>query len=335
MNRFFTYLFLLFCTGLAAQPVTITPYSSGFASLTSYNGAVINNHTTILLAVQGSDTQMRNNWSVRFRVNGTISNGTDVFPANKLKFQFNNFTYAGTPPSGTPTNTNLGLVTTPLVFATSNKSFQSSPTYSLTSTAYFSITFNYNLIIDGGAYLAPLISWNNYTVNLIMEVRDRQGTIKDSKPFSFPMQIHPNDFPPSSPSYGISLSAAAKSVLMEFKTKSDYDNGVTKTINSAFSTFSNTPYIVQIGALNTDLTSPTNKTLPVNSINLSVKNAGTSVGTGNINLSTNLQTILTNSVHTGSKSYDMTYYTQPADIRFINRSYEQYSGTLIIGIMPQ
>ena len=157
----------------------------------------------------------------------------------------------------------------------------------------------------------------------------------DSKPVYFDMQVHPDDLPPSTPSYGIQFDPNANNILLEFKTAGDYANGVSKSFTKAFATTSNTPYVVQVNALNNNLSSINNKLLPINSIKLSVKDNQTQMVMNTISLSNTQQTILSSTAHSGSKFFDTTYFTQAGDTNFFNKAYEQYSGTLIFSIIPQ
>jgi hypothetical protein len=39
------------------------------------------------------------------------------------------------------------------------------------------MTLGYDVMVDGGAYLEEYSSWNNYTVNIIIEIRNGKGRL--------------------------------------------------------------------------------------------------------------------------------------------------------------
>ncbi|MGA9213335.1 hypothetical protein [Kaistella sp.] len=341
MNKFlFSYLpffiGVFLSTGYLAQPVVVSPYNTGYIPVRSYNGATANNLIIIPIQLNGSNGTQMNNWSLTYRVVGFISNGKQNFPPDKLKFRFNSFDASTPYPKNTqPTIQNLGLKTGLLPFAITDSYFVDNSSYSLEINNYFALTLKYDVQVDGGAYLTPYASWDNYTVNLMIEIRNRKGELMNSKPVNFVMQVYPEDIPPGSPTYGIQFDPTANNVLLEFKTAKDYTSGVSKTFTKAFSTFSTTPYAVRVNALSNNLSSSTSKLLPINTIQLSVKDNQTQTVTGNIKLSSVQQNIITSPAHTATKFFDTTYSTQAGDMNFFDKPYEQYSGTLIFTIIPQ
>lgn len=312
----------------------LNSHNTGWAPVDTYGGTRIKNLIVLFIEAQGSESLQMDTWSVTYRVNGPIYNGIKNFPPEKIKFQFNNLTSIGpgngTPPSASSLNLNTGI----LPFQISESYFVNRSPYNLGFFKYSSMNLNYDVIIDGGAYLEEYKSWNNFYVNLIMELRNRNGVVMTQVPVSFEMRIMPTDTPPQTPTYGIQFDARAKNVLLEFKTASDYANGVSKTLMKAFSTFSSTPYVVRINTLSSNLTSSSNKTLPVSAVQLSVKdNLGG--GLTNVNLSSSPQTVLSNAAHSATKFFDTTFSTRAGDTTFLNNSSEQYSGTLVFTMIPQ
>ncbi len=336
MNRLFFLLVSLLYTTLSAQ-IILNPHNTGFLPVSSYNGATTNNLIHIQFHLDRSNGNQVNFWSLTYRVTGTITNGINNFPPERLKFSFNSI--EASPPypvhNVPPTAQNMGLNTGTLPFSLANSYFVQNSPYSLETNGQSSFILKYNVSAEGGAYLEQYRSWNNYRVNLIIELFNRKNERITWQPVSFDMQVHPNDSPPQTPTYGIQFDASAKNVLLEFKTAGDYANGVSKTLTKAFSTFSNTPYVVRVNTLNSNLTSSSNHTLPVNAVKLSVKDNQSGAVTGSVNLSGSQQNILTSSAHTATKFFDTTYTTQAGDNTFFNKSYEQYSGTVVFTMIPQ
>ena len=341
MNRLFICIFfLLSFTQVSAQRLWITPFNTGYAPVRSYNGATISNLVQIQVHANGSQGLQMQNWSMSYRVVGAISNGgAKYFPVERLKFRFNSVSSNGVNDQGTSPNAgNLGVNTNPIPFQYTNSYFVNNSPYNLQIVnRYFMMTLGYDVMIDGGAYLEEYSSWNNYTVNIIIEIRNSKGEIIDSEPVSFQMQVHPDDSPPKpAEEYAILLDPSAKNVLLEFKTPGDYANGVSRTYSRALSVFSTTGYAVQVNSLNNDLTSTSNQNLPINAINLNVKDSQSQTVMGSVKLSSSKQNIITSTIPAKTEKYfDLTYSTQAGDMRFFNQAQEQYSGTLIFSLIPQ
>jgi hypothetical protein len=336
MSRLIVILCFLFLAPAAfGQPAKIQAWGEGWVDVTSYSGKTESNFMVMMLQAQNSQQFNMDKWSMNFWVTGPITNGQTTFPADKLKFRFNNLKSNGAANGIQPTAQNINLNTSPIPFALANTYFVQQSPYSLSVDSYFSVNFSYDVLVDPGAYMIPLSSWQNFRVNLIVELRNSSNVVVSSGPYSFDMRIRPTDTPPQTPTYGIQFDASAKNVLLEFKTAGDYANGVSKTLIKAFSTFSNTPYVVRVNTLNSNLTSSGNHTLPVNAVKLSVKDNQSGAVTGNVNLSGSQQNILTSSAHTATKFFDTTYSTQAGDNTFFNKSYEQYSGTVVFTMIPQ
>lgn len=336
MNKLLVILALIATVFYNAQSFArLNPVNTGWAPVDTYADTRINNLVALYVQVQGAQGLQMNQWSMTFRVNGPIYNGIKNFPAQRLKFQFNNLTYSGAGNGIAPTVSNTNLNTAPIPFQITDSYFVQLSPYDLGMKDYFSIIFNYDLMVEGGAYLQEYSSWNNFKVNLIMELRNRKGDLMTEAPLSFDLRIMPMGAPPSTPTYGIQIDANAKNVLLEFKTANDYANGVAKAQTKAFSTYSNTPYVVRVNTLTSTLASSTNKTLPVSAVKLVVRDNQSQAVTGTVNLSSIQQNVLTSAAHSGTRFFDTTYSTEAGDATFTNKSSEQYSGTLVFTMIPQ
>jgi len=336
MNRILLLVSLIFSTWFSAQSFArLSSNNTGWAPVDSYAETRIKNLKVLFLEVQGSQGLQMDRWSVTFRVNGPITNGIKTFPPQKLKYQFSYLTHNGSGNGTPPTAANMNLNTAVLPFQITDSFFVQQSPYNLGIKEYFSINLNYDVIIEGGVYLQEYISWANFKVNMMMELRNRKGDLMTQVPVSFDLRIMPLDTPPQTPSYGLQFDPSAKTVLLEFKTASDYANGVTKTQTKAFSTFSNTPYVIRVNTLTGNLTSTTNKTLPVSAVKLSVRDNQTQAVTGTVSLSSAQQNVITSNAHSANKFFDTVYSTQAGDTTFLNKSSEQYSGTLVFTMIPQ
>ncbi len=333
MNKLIFIFFLTVAVAGKAQPIQLSAWTTSFVTVQSNAGATVNNMQEIFIQLNNSQGYQMQNWSLTYRVQGNITNGSKNFPAGRLKFRFNSLSYNGIG-NGPPTAANMALLTSPLAFSTANSFFvQQSPYSFQINNGYFSVNLRYDVLVDGGAYLDEYKSWDNYNINLVMELRNRRNELMGTATSSFGMQVRPDLNP--TPTYGLQFNAPAKNVLLEFANIADYQNGVSKTYSNAFSTFSNTPYTVNVQALSSNLTSDTNQVLPISSVRLQVKENATQILTGNVNLTSAPQNIITSTAHTVPRSYDTTYQTQSADPTFFNKPYLQYNGTLIYTIVPQ
>ncbi|MBF5027201.1 hypothetical protein [Planobacterium oryzisoli] len=338
MNRFLLTVLILstFSIHITGQQLRIGPYNSGWMPVNSFQGNRVNNLIQIPFYLERTQGyQLNKNWKLSFSVSGVITNGNKNFPPEKIKFQFNNVTSTRPNDDGIiPSASNLQAITALIPLQFSETFLIPNSTFDLQLGTYFSMNLGYDVLVEAGAYLEEYRSWQNYTVNLKIDFYNDKYWF-DSKQVYFDMQIWPNDQPPGGPEYGISVDPTASNVLLEFKTAADYANGVSKTYPRAFSTTSTTPYDVQVHALSNDLSSPTSQTLPVSAINVTVKDHQSQAQTGNVNLSSTRQTILMGNSHTTPKYFDVQYSTQAGDMRFFNKSYEQFNGTIIYSIIPR
>lgn len=338
MNRYlFAILFIFsFSNYLFAQQLRIGPYNSGWMPVNSFQGNRVSNLIQIPFYLERTQGyQLNKNWKLSFSVSSVITNGNKNFPPEKIKFQFNNVTSTRPNDDGIiPSASNLQAITALIPLQFSETFLVPNSTFDLQVGNYFSMNLGYDVLVEAGAYLEEYRSWQNYRVNLKIDFYNDKYWF-DSKQVYFDMQIWPNDQPPGGPEYGISVDPTASNVLLEFKTAEDYANGVSKTYPRAFSTTSTTPYDVQVHALSNDLSSPTSQTLPVSAINLTVKDHQSQAQTGNVNLSSTRQTVLMGNSHTTPKYFDVQYSTQAGDMRFFNKSYEQFNGTIIYSIIPR
>lgn len=336
MNKFVALLSFLFSSVLFGQVIAVVEsWTTGYVDVNSYNGKTNDNLLVNFIKVQNSRGFNLSRWSMTVKVVGPITNGLTTFPPDKLKFRFNYLQGSGVGNGVSPTASNININTGLLPFKITDTYLVQQSPYSLNVENYLGINFYYDVVVEAGAYMTPHSSWENFRINLLVELRNAAGTVISTASPTFLMRIRPIDTPPQTPTYGIQFNADAKNVLLEFKTANDYANGVSKSLAKAFSTYSNTPYEVRVNTLTSNLSSITNRTLPANAVKLSVKDHQSGSVMGVVNLSTSQQNILTSNAHSTTKYFDTTYSTQAGDINFYNKSYEQYSGTVMFTMIPK
>ena len=338
MNKFlFAVLAILIGCAGAAQ-TTIGPYNTGWLPVNSYSGATSNNLIYVPFHINSNQGSQMKRWSLTFRVTNPITNSEGkVFPADKLSFKLASVTGSHTNEDGKlPSVANLQALTNNIPYQFSNSFLVNNSPYSLQLKQYFNMNMLYDVTAAGGAYLDTYKSWQNYTVNLVIELWNSKMERMDSKTVSFEMQVYPSGVPPQPVQNSIIIDGAAKNVLLEFKTPSDYANGVSKTLSRAVSVTSSTGYHVTVQSMYQNLTTSSNQQLPVNLIRLISRDHSTQAVTGNVLLSTSSQSVAnSNTAATEPRFFDLTYATQAGENSFFNRSYEQYSGTLIFSLIPQ
>lgn len=335
MTKFFLALFSLLCTLTVAQQVQVNPGGLGEITVNGYEGATRNNILSAQIHIYNANAQNTpmDKWSLTYKVNGTISNGSKTFPPDKIKLRFNSLSYQNTNDANIiPTASNLLLKTGLLPLAYSNSYFTQNSTYNLTlvSKYYLQLTLNYDAVVDSGTYLAQYSSGDAYTISLTLEVRDKAGVVKASGVASFTLRIVP-----VYGNYGMIFDPAAQNVSLVFNSANAYTAGVSKTFSQAFSTVSTTGYTVKVSALSSNLTSSTNSALPVNAIQLRVRETTTQAIKGTITLSTAKQNVINSNTGHTTKFFDTTYFTTGGDARFMNKTLGQYSGTLVFEMAPK
>jgi hypothetical protein len=336
MSRF-VLIFFIFSYSLAGaqkKHIDINAWGGGEVVVNGYEGATASKIMHVQLHIQDPkpvNTSM-DQWSLTYRVNGTISNGSKTFPPERMKLRFNDLTHQNTNDANiVPTASSLMLNTGLLPLSYTNSFFVQNSPYNLTlqTKYYMQLTLSYDALVDSGVYLAQYSSGNAYNVSLTIEIRDINGVLKGSEVVTFTMRIVP-----IYSNYGMIFDPAAQNVTLEFNTGNAYSAGVSKTYSQAFSTVSTTGYTVKVSMLSNNLTSSSNNVLPVDAVKLTVRDHLTQSIKGTVNLSGTKQTVITNAAH-ATRFFDTTYFTAPGDIRFINKPMGQYSGTLVFEMAPQ
>lgn len=328
MTKFLLALFSLLCTNvvLQAQQVQIGAIGRGEITVNGYEGATKSEIMTAQIHLNHATNTDMSQWSLTYKVNGTITNGTQTFPPDKIKLRFSNMTYQNTNDANIiPTASTLMLKTGLLPLAYSNSFLVQNSTYNLAllNNYYLQLVLNYDAIVDNGVYLAQYSSGTAYPINITLEVRDKNGVVKSSGTANFTLKIVP-----IYSGNGMLFDPAAQNISLEFNSSNAYTTGVSKTYTQAFSTVSTTGYTVKVSAQNTNLTSGAT-ILPVNAIKLTVRDTTTQALKSTVNLSTVKQILIDSATGHTTKFFDTTYSTDAGDTRFMNKPFGQYSGILV------
>lgn len=270
------------------------------------------------------------NWSLSVRVNGNITNSEGkIIPASNISIRINNVIGTG----DLPTIGQLGAKTVRL--SASDQAVADKVDWEMTSGGQslkvFSITFD--IIIAQNIYNS-FESDKNYNLNLIFTLKQTNGSqISTATAPPHSIRFFPAAPPPV---YSIQMNLNAINGLLEFKSISDYVNGVSQTYDSGLSVVSNTPYALQVKAQSAVFES-LDGSIPLNTVSLNLKASNNSSVAGTVQLSNAAQTIINNLTNSGTQArdFDIRYFTSPNDIRLQNAKPDTYKTTLIYTLMPQ
>ncbi|MDD2475681.1 MAG: hypothetical protein PHI32_07200 [Dysgonamonadaceae bacterium] len=305
--------------------------NSSWIELTSYTGSTTYNAFRFSINLSGKNINYPN-WSLVVRANPPITNPEGkIFDPTKISIRINQVT-------GGPTLADLGANQTPIPLSFNDKHIINRSSFPLRNGPeeyYKKYTFDFDVLIEGGSYLENLKTWSQYILSLTFSVLGANDkSITQSSPQVF-MQIYPTGTPPSEPTYGIQVNSNARNGLLEFKTITDYVNGVSQTYQNGLSVTSNTGYAVQVRSLKTNFEAGTH-ILPVSAVSLEIKDPNNSAVGGTISLSGNDQTVF-NATNSGTQPrlFNLRYFTQPNDERMLNAKPASYETTLVYTLAPQ
>src|SRR5690606_8492737 len=111
------------------------------------------------------------------------------------------------------------------------------------------------------------------------------------------------------PVYSIQVNSNAVNGNLEFKSISDYVNGVSQTYTNGLSVVSNTPYALQVKAQSSAFAS-LNNSIPLNTVSLNLKAANNNSVAGTVQLSNAEQTIIGSVINSGTqpRAFDIRYF---------------------------
>ena len=315
--------------GLSAQ--VDSESNSNWIKLSSYAGSTTFNAFRFSINIRGNNINYPN-WSLVVRANPPISNSEGkTFDPSKISIRINQI-------SGGPTLADVGASKTPIplsfndVYIVNRSKF---PLKNGSDEYYKKYTFDFDILIAGGSYLEALKTWEQYRMFLTFSVLGANDKVITQSSSDVGMQIYPDDMPPSEPTYGIEINSNARNGLLEFKTMTDYVNGVEQTYQNGLSVTSTTSYAVQVRSLKNNFEADAN-TLPVSTVSLEIKDPNNSGVGGTKPLSENDQTIFrATNPNKKARLYNIRYFTQPNDERMIYAKPASYETTLVYTLVPQ
>lgn len=322
----------LFSSDSLSAQITSQAYSE-WIKVDSYNGSTTKAAFKYIIHIGKKEIEYED-WSMQVRADPPIINseGKTIDPS-RISIQLRSV-------KGGPKLKDFEAITKPipLSFADQYIIRKSDEELKAEDDYYQQWVFEFDIIVEGGAYLDELKSWEQYLMNLTFSVKDRRGRMITEASANVQMQIYPSDMPPFEPTYGIEINSNAKNGLLEFKSVVDYVNGVEQVYENGLTIISRTPYQVQVRSLTSYFEADNNLTLPISTVRLQIQDPKNSGVGGTIILSENLQTVFS-ATNQGSgnkpRDFNLRYFTQPNDERMINAKPASYKTTLMYTLMPQ
>lgn len=305
---------------------------SSFINVGSYNGVTVPNAFTYRININGNNIN-HPNWALMVCANPTITNSNGkIMDPSKISIRLNNV-------SGGPTVQSIGASQTPFPLSFVNQPLFTKSNYPIkhgVNEYYSQYVFSFDIIIKNGEYLQELKDEKSYyKLGLTFTVLKVSGELLTQASIPIEIKIYPLDTPPITPTYSIQVNTNARNGLLEFKTLSDYVNGVSQSYSKGLTITSNTPYAVQVKSLTTNFESGS-LTLPVNTVSLEIKDPGNINVGGTIALSENVKTVFNaTNLNTQPRLFDIRYFTQANDQRMLNAKPANYQSTLLYTLIPQ
>ena len=342
-KKIYSLFFGIICSlQLYAQNLTFEYQSSqNYLQINSYSGNTAEHAYVVKFTANTSSLNVPF-WKISVRLAQPITNGNLTFPANKISLQPTG-TEGQTVPGSIPT---IGQIGMPLnvTLQEGNEVFlvpqSNAPLYVNTTQSgyYFNFHLKFRMVVEGGAYLAQFPTWTNFYANLIFTAYDQHnniiGTIEPG-PWNFQIGNITGTIPTPTPQFSIAIDGSASNALLEFKTKSDYINGVSVSYPNALVVNANTDYQVRVKSIYGSFTS-NNDALPLDIIQLHLTPSNDNTATVYpIWLSTNHQKIASgNSTQGAPTFFDINYASKSNNADLITSQSGQYSTTLVYEITP-
>lgn len=314
---------------LLGQGSITTGTQSDYVDVQSYAGGLVKaNAFGFRIHVNGPINIA--NWSLKTRVLQNINYNGKVFDLSKIRIKINKITGDGyTLQSIGTSNPEIPLSLADVFIIQNSKK-------PISESGYKQIYFSFDIYVVGGGYLQEFKSWDNHPFDLLFSLETATGQISSSQTNGSRLRIYPSGTPPVDPVYSIQVNSDATNGMLEFKSISDYVNGVSQTYANGLSVISNTPYALQVKAQSTAFES-LDSSIPLNTVSLNLKATNNNSVAGTVQLSNTAQTIINSVINSGTqaRAFDIRYFTSLGDTRLQNAKPDTYKTTLIYTMIPQ
>ncbi len=339
MNKFYLYILsLLFSWTFSAQNLHVD--SNNYASIDSYNGIIKPNAYRVWL--DGNGSLNLPTWRISVRVIQPITNGSQIFPADKLSLMATP-TYGQFNQGTAPTISQIGMPLQAILQQNQEVFLVPQSQAGLYNTSegnqYYNLYMPFDLKVEGGSYLSAFTTWSEFQVPLEFKFYDSNNNIKGVINAVYRLQIATLSGTPPDPKPQLSITIEGNAVngLLELKTKKDYIQGASVVYPNALKVNANTDYHVKVKSLQGTFMSGQGNTLPLNTIQVSLTlSSGNSAAVFPIWLGANSQKIASGGSTQGTIAYyNIKYASKPNDPNFIISEKDNYYTTLQYEITPQ
>lgn len=317
-------------------------WGNDFAQINDYEGIISSGAFTLRLDGNGSLNMPT--WRISVRVIGAIQNGKgEVFPADKISL-LPTTTYGQLHGYEIPTISQIGMPLQSFLQEGTEVFLVPQSQAGLYNAAaggnpYYKFFINFDLKVEGGAYLNAFTTWTEFIVPLEFQFYNEKNKLERTVPKNYKLQMGALSGvdPGPNPQFSIAIEGNAVNGLLELKTKQDYMLGAQATYLNGLRVSANTDYQVSVKSLQGTFLSSTGNSLPLNVVQVIL--GATSGGSGTVFpvwLSTNEQKIASGNATQGAPVYyDIVYKSKPNDSNFITSEVDEYTTTLQYEITPQ
>lgn len=339
MNKcliFFLSIVPFFCY---AQQVNLSVWSNNHVQINSYSGVVSTNAFTVKL--DGNGALSMPTWRISVRVKDPITNGSQVFPANKISL-IPTTTYGQFNPNNIPTVSQIGMPMQTILAQNQEVFLVPQSQAGLYNTAAGNVYFNLHMLFDlkaeGGAYLSAFTTWSTFNIPMEFKFYDEKNKIKGTINQNYNLQIGQlSGMPPETNVLSLKVAPQAKQSLINIVSLTDYRQGTQLIVPNGLIVKATTDYQLKVRSINANFVSQNGNTLPLSIVHLTLNPvAGTLATLFPIQLSSGSQRIANGlSTQGNTNYYDIKYSTQANDVNLYQAKMEEYSTVLQYEIMPQ
>ncbi len=315
MNRRGLYIIFLMAVALpaAAQSFAFNLWGGNYTRVDTYSGATSTQPFTFQIQCSCNPIVDFPNWKMSVRVTQIITDGTKVFPPEKLVMHPNS-TWGNQVPYGMPSPAQIGMpMDVPLSLSEVFLVPQSNAALYNTSY-YFESQIKFDFQVLPGAYLGDLQGGDTqkrYPVSLEFKFYNQNNVALAT--LSYPHDIDVfrlSGSPPVQNTFSLAVNGGAQNGTLTLESRSDYDSGTSITYAGGLTVNTNADYQVLVNASpGTPHFSYGSNTIDLDVLNVDLTNAPSGVTQlSTVNLSTGAQ-VLAKGGSTGSqnRNFDVRY----------------------------
>lgn len=326
-------ILLAFTFPSAAQSFGFNVWGGNYTAVHTYNGATSNDPIKFQIVCSCSPIVNFPNWKVSVRVKQIITDGTKVFPTEKLVMHPNS-TSGNQVPYGMPSPAQIGMpMDVPLSLSEVFLVPQSNAALYNTSY-YFESILHFNLQILPGAYLGDLQGGDTqrrYPVFLEFKFYNQNNVALATLPYKHDIDVYRlSGNPPVQNNFSLTVNGGAQNGTLTLQSRSDYDGGMSVTYAGGLTVNTNAAYQVTVNATSgTPYFAYGNNTIDLDVLNVNLANPPSGVTQLNtVTLSTGSQVLAWgNSTSNQNANFDVKYTINPNNRDKLLYAVKEQTGT--------